>query len=337
MITRHKCWDIYLLTICFLIQVLKEARVSGHGRMMDPPARNSMWRFGFPNPVNYNDNELFCGGYAVQWVQNEGKCGICGDAYHLSDPKPHEAGGEFAKGTIVRHYTVGEDIDVEIELTSNHQGYFEMHLCPNNNPQKESSQECFDRFPLYLSGKNDVRFEIPPDTEKKAIFRYKVTLPPYITCSQCVIQWNYYTGNMWGTCDNGTEAVGCGRPETFRNCADVSITTSTGGVPPLFVQQDNPFLLYYREYSSPNYQFPLIIRSQVCVPTNLYKRLPGMDNWCQTNCLRYPPNCPERICHCPHTCDAIGEIEGQEGADQYCLDKCLAYQSDCPTHRCRCY
>lgn len=23
-----------------------------------------MWRFGFPNPVNYNDNELFCGGYA---------------------------------------------------------------------------------------------------------------------------------------------------------------------------------------------------------------------------------------------------------------------------------
>lgn len=31
---------------------------------MDPPARNAMWRFGFPNPVNYNDNELFCGGYA---------------------------------------------------------------------------------------------------------------------------------------------------------------------------------------------------------------------------------------------------------------------------------
>lgn len=35
----------------------------GHGRLMDPPARNSMWRFGFPNPVNYNDNELYCGGF----------------------------------------------------------------------------------------------------------------------------------------------------------------------------------------------------------------------------------------------------------------------------------
>lgn len=34
---------------------------------MNPPARNAMWRFGFPNPVNYNDNELFCGGYAGQF------------------------------------------------------------------------------------------------------------------------------------------------------------------------------------------------------------------------------------------------------------------------------
>lgn len=38
--------------------------VSGHGRLMNPPARNAMWRFGYPNPVNYNDNELYCGGYA---------------------------------------------------------------------------------------------------------------------------------------------------------------------------------------------------------------------------------------------------------------------------------
>ena len=40
--------------------------VHGHGRMMDPPSRNAMWRFGYPNPVNYNDNEVFCGGFGVQ-------------------------------------------------------------------------------------------------------------------------------------------------------------------------------------------------------------------------------------------------------------------------------
>lgn len=31
---------------------------------MEPPSRNSMWRFGYPNPVDYNDNELFCGGHS---------------------------------------------------------------------------------------------------------------------------------------------------------------------------------------------------------------------------------------------------------------------------------
>lgn len=28
----------------------------------------------------------------VHWDQNGGKCGVCGDAYHLESPRPHEAG-----------------------------------------------------------------------------------------------------------------------------------------------------------------------------------------------------------------------------------------------------
>ncbi|XP_011308725.1 uncharacterized protein [Fopius arisanus] len=318
--------------------ILQVIEVTSHGRLMDPPARNSMWRFGFPNPVNYNDNELFCGGYAVQWVQNEGQCGICGDAYHLKEPRPHEAGGEFAKGTITRHYTAGQEIDIEIELTANHQGHFELYLCPNNNPRLPATQDCFTNYPLYLAGTQEVKFVIPEDSDKKAVFRYRVALPNYLTCSQCVIQWNYYTGNMWGTCANGTEAVGCGRPETFRNCADVNIVTSTGAVPPAFVhQQDNPFVLYYQDYRLENQVVPLIIRSQLCVPHNQYRFIPGMDNWCQTNCLRYPPHCPMDICTCPEECTAIGELEGKTGADVYCMDRCLVYPSDCPTNRCQCF
>lgn len=80
--------------------------VHGHGRLMEPPSRNAMWRFGYPNPVNYNDNELFCGGYAVQWDQNDGKCGVCGDAYHAQ--RSHEAGGEYARGIIGRRYAAGQ-------------------------------------------------------------------------------------------------------------------------------------------------------------------------------------------------------------------------------------
>ncbi len=40
-------------------------RVAGHGMMLDPPARASMWRFGFNTPINYDDNGLNCGGRAV--------------------------------------------------------------------------------------------------------------------------------------------------------------------------------------------------------------------------------------------------------------------------------
>ena len=43
-------------------------------------------RFGYSNPVNYNDNELYCGGFSVQWSNNDGKCGVCGDNW--ADPAP---------------------------------------------------------------------------------------------------------------------------------------------------------------------------------------------------------------------------------------------------------
>lgn len=37
----------------------------GHGRILEPAGRSSAWRFGFNTPKNYNDNELFCGGFDV--------------------------------------------------------------------------------------------------------------------------------------------------------------------------------------------------------------------------------------------------------------------------------
>ena len=40
-----------------------------------------MWRYGFKNPPNFNDHELYCGGFTRLWQTNRGKCGICGDPY----------------------------------------------------------------------------------------------------------------------------------------------------------------------------------------------------------------------------------------------------------------
>lgn len=49
-----------------------------------------------------------------------------------------------------------------------------------------------------VSGTRDKSYYIPPNTKKKAVLRYKVRLPPYVTCTQCVLQWTYYTGEPDG-------------------------------------------------------------------------------------------------------------------------------------------
>jgi len=53
----------------------------------------------------------------------------------------------------------------------------------------------FNRYPLYLEGESSYRFHIPEDSAKQETFNYKVKLPDGVTCSQCVIQWIYFTGN----------------------------------------------------------------------------------------------------------------------------------------------
>ena len=54
-----------MIIALFLIVALSVAEVAGHGRLMNPPARNSMWRDGFESEPNYSDNGLNCGGASV--------------------------------------------------------------------------------------------------------------------------------------------------------------------------------------------------------------------------------------------------------------------------------
>lgn len=121
-----------------------------HGRMMEPPARNVLWRMGYNATPNYEDSELFCGGIQVsihsltqdfalikissqnQWETNKGKCGVCGDSYSQKRPRPYEAGGKLATLVSTKIYAPGSQIDVIIDLVANHLGNFEFSLCPKN-------------------------------------------------------------------------------------------------------------------------------------------------------------------------------------------------------------
>jgi len=326
-----------------LLSVFAVERVVGHGRLMNPPARNSMWRHGYPNPVNFNDNELFCGGYGVQWSPTVGgKCGVCGDPWTEKVPRSHETGGLFGDGLKGRRYTPGQIIDVEVELTANHRGYFEMRLCPLTNLLTIETQECFNGYPLMVEGLSSPRYTIPESTGKQAILNYHVKLPDGITCTHCVIQWIYYAANTWGVCENGTGSVGCGQQETFRNCADVAIITNTGGFGPLGVVpsapsslDDNPYAVRITSIDKQTgliKQKPLVVRSQVCLSRIKDKSSHKNNEWCMQNCLKYPPTCPEEDCQCLQECVPTGDYASVEGADVYCHINCMRYPQDekCP-------
>ena len=118
----------FLSIIPLIASLLKTA--NGHGMMLDPPNRSSMWHYGFNVPPNYNDNGLNCGGFTVirifnssifsrffmfhlrvQQVQhngiNQGRCGECGDEWSLIRPRSNDEGGLYGTGIIGQTYKQG--------------------------------------------------------------------------------------------------------------------------------------------------------------------------------------------------------------------------------------
>ncbi|XP_076312351.1 uncharacterized protein LOC143225968 [Tachypleus tridentatus] len=252
--------------------------------------------------------------------RNGGKCGICGDAWNDPQPRKNEAGGVYGKGIIVRKYQSGQEITVKVQLTANHKGFFEFKLCPNNNPRKVATQECLDRYPLALADGSGYKYIVP--NNRAETYSVQLRLPSGLTCTQCVFQWTYTAGNNWGTCEDGSQKVGCGPQETFRGCADVTI--QGGKFDPIRPQQPETFSLptptkrvwrptrrpHIRPTSKPKpiTEKPKLVTNQapplqrphgrrkICYPVSIWKRVPGMDVWCINNCSR--GFCPPSHCAC---------------------------------------
>ncbi|EZA61441.1 hypothetical protein DMN91_003949 [Ooceraea biroi] len=205
-----------------LVAAINLQEIHGHGMMLDPINRSSAWRKGFPVEPNYTDNEHFCGGRTIQHNQNGGKCGECGDNYALPRPRSNENGGRYGTGVIVQKYKAGSTIDVTVRLTASHLGHFEFNLCPLKSKTDLETDECFNKYPLPLADGSGYNYPITVYGSKE--YTVRLNLPKGVTCDQCVIRWHYRTGNTWGICENGTKKMGCGPQETFRSCADVSIS-----------------------------------------------------------------------------------------------------------------
>jgi len=197
--------------------------VNSHGRLWDPPGRSTIWRDrAFENlglPLNYNDNELFCGGFGAQYNQNGGQCGLCGDNFADPTPRANENKGMYGRGVISRTYNAGSVLETTVEVTSNHLGYFTFAVCPLTSKGAENPDGC---RALELANGSGKKFDIG---STDGYIHVQLRLPAGFICHHCTFQWSYMTGNRWGWCDEGKTHgdLGCGDQEVFRSCADIAI------------------------------------------------------------------------------------------------------------------
>ncbi|KAJ8926682.1 hypothetical protein NQ314_020925 [Rhamnusium bicolor] len=129
-----------VLIFVFIGLLAKDA--VGHGMMLDPPNRSSLWRFVPQALKDYDDNANFCGG--ANHGLNGGKCGVCGDSYTDPHPQDNENTGKYGTGIVTAKYESGSVIDVSVRLTSNHLGTFTYSVCVLEDPNApEPGEHCF--------------------------------------------------------------------------------------------------------------------------------------------------------------------------------------------------
>lgn len=144
-----KIFSVLIVWFSFLIFV------DGHARLLEPPARNVLWRLKPDLSPIYDDSQLFCGGFGVslwktmkfhtliqkmifkwskqvQHVENQGKCGVCGDSY----AEPHkwfEKRGFACNNFTTRAYSPRSRLDVIVDVLTNHGGKFSFQICYRNS------------------------------------------------------------------------------------------------------------------------------------------------------------------------------------------------------------
>lgn len=132
--------------------------------------------------------------------ENNGRCGVCGDPWDAPEPRPNEAGGIYARGIIGQTYPTDKRyIDSVIQVTSSMGGYFEFHICPNNNVLKRVDQECLDKYPLQVLSKDRTtsygrRFYPDILAGTGGIVELSLEIPEGLECTQCVLQWRWHGG-----------------------------------------------------------------------------------------------------------------------------------------------
>jgi hypothetical protein len=132
--------------------------------------------------------------------ENDGRCGVCGDAWDDEQPRPNEAGGMYARGIIGRTYSTDKRfIDTVVQVTSSMSGYFEFNICPNDDVKQTVKAECLNQFPLRILSKDrstSYGRRYSPDIKagQAGIVELSLEIPEGLECKQCVLRWRWHGG-----------------------------------------------------------------------------------------------------------------------------------------------
>lgn len=124
-------------------------------------------------------------------MQYGGRCGMCGDPYQQT-PRDNEVGGKYYTGIISQYYKEGGKVNLAVDLTANHIGFFEFRICAADNGP--ITQECLDKHPIRVVGSPDGRYHV--GSNEQGIIAIQGELPPNLVCVHCVVQWRYRTGML---------------------------------------------------------------------------------------------------------------------------------------------
>ena len=72
------------------------------------------------------------------------------------------------------------------------QGFFTFAICPHNDVRTRPSRACFAQHPLQV--KEPGRLSTYHATLGNGVKRMRVVLPGNMTCSQCILQYTYTSG-----------------------------------------------------------------------------------------------------------------------------------------------
>lgn len=228
----------------------------GHGYLKSPPARNVLANSDYcPHCLNAGGVATVSASGTLTWPG--GQHGICGDPFQ--GPRKHEFGGKFYTGKPAVTYAQGQVAQIEVYISTNHNGRFRFRICQyRKNPFETEADvltdQCLDQHVLKQANVPGAQnpgeewFYTTPGDPVTTEYVMFYQLPENLVCDgnkyACVLQWYWQSGNSchlpnspkqyqrpfnMPTC--GTE--GSNYPEEFWNCADILIAPAQGKNLPL--------------------------------------------------------------------------------------------------------